>query len=391
MSAGGRGSPGDGPNDRLPARLPVIDVTDLYHPYQDPGDNFDLVAAFGLPEIDLRGVILDITEGFRSPSTPPAENLGEGTPVARDPGFIPVAQLNYIFNRNVPCAAAPFRPMTSPEDPLRDAPGFQQAGIELLLELLRKSAEPVDILVFCSCRAVAAAFNREPALLREKIKCLHLCAGTTSGEIFDVDWGARRRLPVREGSSGYLEWNVQLDPHAFVRLLTSGLPLALYPCATERGPFSMDAHNTYYALSDLSFIAKLHPRLQSYLAYAFHRTSRSDFLRAMDEPPQDLAPVLKLSHHIWETAVWLMVSGRKLVRREGRFRMLPSGEVRPSDEVIPNELRPCTLTVEASGRFHFTCTGGPSLTRIYQRGNPEENQRAYREALADLYQSFQPG
>ena len=40
---------------------PVIDVTDLYTPYQDPGDNFDLVAAYALPQIDLKAVILDAT------------------------------------------------------------------------------------------------------------------------------------------------------------------------------------------------------------------------------------------------------------------------------------------------------------------------------------------
>ena len=42
--------------------VPVIDVTDLYHPHQDVGDNFDVLAAYALPEIDLRAVILDCTE-----------------------------------------------------------------------------------------------------------------------------------------------------------------------------------------------------------------------------------------------------------------------------------------------------------------------------------------
>jgi hypothetical protein len=32
------------------ARTPVIDVTDLYHPYQDRRDIFDLVTAYALPE-----------------------------------------------------------------------------------------------------------------------------------------------------------------------------------------------------------------------------------------------------------------------------------------------------------------------------------------------------
>ena len=36
-------------------RIPVIDCTDLYHPHQDVGDNFDLVLPYALnEEIDLR-------------------------------------------------------------------------------------------------------------------------------------------------------------------------------------------------------------------------------------------------------------------------------------------------------------------------------------------------
>ena len=30
-------------------RVPLIDVTDLYHPHQDVGDNLDILAAYALP------------------------------------------------------------------------------------------------------------------------------------------------------------------------------------------------------------------------------------------------------------------------------------------------------------------------------------------------------
>ena len=49
-------------------KVPIIDVTDLYHPNMDVGDNFDLIAPYGLPEIDLRAVILDVDEYLRQPS-----------------------------------------------------------------------------------------------------------------------------------------------------------------------------------------------------------------------------------------------------------------------------------------------------------------------------------
>ena len=127
-------------------RRPVIDCTDLYHPPQDPGDNVDLVAAYALPEVDLQAVVLDVTERFRHDSP-------------RDPGFLPVTQLNLIFGRNVPCAVTPFAAMRNPEDRMLDAPGFEQAGIELLLETLRRSPEPVDIASFGSAKAVADSFT----------------------------------------------------------------------------------------------------------------------------------------------------------------------------------------------------------------------------------------
>ena len=87
------------------AKTPLIDITDLYHPHQDPGDNFDLIAAYALPEIDLRAVIFDTSGPFRQPvaDVPDFGYKDEGGP--REPGFIPVEQLNFLFGRAVPCAS----------------------------------------------------------------------------------------------------------------------------------------------------------------------------------------------------------------------------------------------------------------------------------------------
>jgi hypothetical protein len=37
--------------------VPLVDVTDLYHPYQDVGDNFDILAAYALPEVDPLAIV----------------------------------------------------------------------------------------------------------------------------------------------------------------------------------------------------------------------------------------------------------------------------------------------------------------------------------------------
>lgn len=353
--------------------VPVIDVTDLYHPHQDPGDNFDILAAYALPEIDLRAVILDCTEPFR-------KYRGPGQSDTRDPGFIPVWQLNYIFGRNVPCATSPFSPMKSPDDKMLDAPPFPQQGIELILKTLRESVAPVHVVSFGSARAVAVAYNREPDLFQKKLARVHLCAGATT--------------PT------FAEWNVKLDRQAIVCLLRSNLPIALYPCAANNArdtgygsadnAFSYDEHNCYWKLPDLQFIPKMAAPLRRYLEYAFSHSSRSDFLRAteVDGPPLD-ERLLAKEHYVWETAVWICLSGRKLVKRpDGTHRIIPSAHVQASDMVLPNELRPCTVSVRDDGHYEFHETTQPTNFSIYYRGEPRENEAALRDALPALYVSF---
>ena len=353
-------------------RVPVIDITDLYHPPQDPGDNFDLIAGYALPEIDLKAVVLDITGQFREPVAYLPEYNQYDREGPREPGLIPVAQLNYIFNRDVPCGVGPFERMRSPEDRMLDAPGYQQSGVELILKTLRESPRPVEIVSFGSARPLAVAYNRDPPLLRSKVRRIHLSAGASS--------------------TAYLEWNIMLDPHAAVRLLRSDLPIAIYPCATGAGPFAYGPHNSFWLLPNLEFVARMDPRLRRYLVYAFTRSTRPDFLRALEEDPpaEVMAAVAARRHNVWETATWMQAADRRLVRRvDGRYRILPAGEIQPADKILPGDLKPCRLEVRDDGKFTFSLASGGGF-RMYDRGDPSENERALREALPALYESFAP-
>ena len=357
--------------ESVPHRVPVIDCTDLYHPHQDVGDNFDLVAAYGLPEIDLRAVILDTTDRYRQAKAHHPDPAYRDPNGPRDPGFIPVLQLNYLFNRDVPCAVGPFQAMRSPEDRMLDLPRFQQLGVELLLRTLRQSTVPVDLLSFGSARPLAVAFNRDPELLRKKVRRIHLSAGTSSPD--------------------YLEWNVMLDQKAIVRLLRSDLPIAVYPCATSKGPFAYGPNNSYWKLPSLQFIQRMDPGLKNYLAFAFSRSNRMDFLHLLDESPSEpiLREVYSRPHNVWETAVWAQVAGRKIVRpADGEYRLVEAPKVLSTDKVLPNDLRPCRLDVRDDGRFRFQWSDRPTTTWMYDRGDPQENERALRQALPALYVGF---
>lgn len=353
--------------------VPVILVSDLYHPGQDVGDNFDIITPYALPQIDLRGVIFDVTQHFRSEPVPGA--------LLREPGFIPVTQLNYIFGREVPCACSPFTPMRSADDRMEDAPKFQQAGIELFFRLLRQSSEPVTVVSTGSCRLLAVAYNREPQLMRDKIEAIHLSAGASS--------------------DSFREWNIGLDTLAAYRLLSSDLRINLYPCATAEGPFDKGVNNTFWSLDDLNFVFEMSPALRNYAIYAFLHKNRTDFLNYL-EAPLDVSDQIAFRdyrvdrmygsggcHYVWETSLWQQAAGLVLAQRaDGTWRLIPLEELTPQDRPYDEGLEPVTISVNESGLFRFSPAERATNFRIYRRADPELHQRALREALPALYKSF---
>lgn len=344
-------------------KIPVIDVTDLYHPYQDPGDNVDLLTAYALPEIDLRAVILDATDSLRQVRY--RHPLFGEMAGPRDPGVIPVTQCNYLFGRRVPCGIGPFRPMRSPADRMEGLSPFYN-GVDLLLQTLRASRDKVHILCFGSARAIAVAFNREPELFSQQVEAVHLSAGS---------------------SGGFLEWNVELDVHAFVCLLRSGLPVYLYPCATEKGPFDYGEHNTYWRLSDPSFFAGMAPPLRRYLAYAFSKSREPDFLRVLEEGGWEEGILQAPPYHeIWETAIWMHTAGRKLYQAAEGFRYLPEEPGRIP--ALTEELLPVSLQVFDTGLFTFA-PARESEVRLYRRSLPEGLAGMLEDAYRSLYLSYE--
>ncbi|HEX2864749.1 MAG TPA: hypothetical protein VHN99_09285 [Deinococcales bacterium] len=349
-------------------RVPVIDLTDLYHPYQDVDDNLDLLLAFGLPDVNLLGVILDAHEPFRQPVADVRDRpaLWADPFGPREPGFVPVTQLNFVFDRQVPCACGPFTRMRSPGDAMLDATRFQQAGVNLLLRLLAVSPEPVHLLVQGSARPLAVALNREPDLVLEKVAAAHLVLGSANPD--------------------FLEWNVALDEHAARRVLDSPLKVNLFPPGGEKDPFTPERHNAYWRLASTDWMRGLDPRLRRYLAFAFSCSARVDYLRALevDDPPGTPDPFPD-GVHLWTTAAWMEITGRRLVKAgpDGEFRLerpRPGGP-----EPLPHALRPARLEWGEGGRFATRLDEGNGRLRVYDRGDPLANQAALNQAFPALH------
>lgn len=369
-------------------KIPVIVITDLYHPYQDPGDNLDLIMGFGLPDVDLKAVLLDITDAFRKP-TADHPTLWKDPRGPREAGIIPIEQLRYIFNKKIPYAMGPLSMMKSENDKMENLPNYEQEAIHMLMNILKESKEPIEILSFGSARILAVAYNRDPQLLKKKIRKIHLSAGTASNNYeLGSDVGANS-IPGGE-------WNVALDVFAFNRMLKSDLPIAVYPCAGKDGGFAKDCNNTYWKLPDMEFTKQMNPQLQQYLHFAFNQKLQYDFLKAMDPGYSADINLNKFPKpfHVWESAIWLNATQRVIIcTSEGEYRLVKKNAVGKKDRIIGNELRSCIFDeVRDDGRFRFSYTNQPSsgCKEIYYRSDLEENEKAFQKVIPELYISISP-
>jgi pyrimidine-specific ribonucleoside hydrolase len=337
--------------------IPLIHITDLYHPPQDPDDHIDLATVLALTEFDLKAVILDITRRFIDGSP--------GKDMPRDPGFVPVAQLGYISGRSIPVAAGPPDPLIDYNDDVHDRHMQEQAGIELLLEVLQSSADPVFISVVGSARVVAAAYNRAPDLLIEKTRAVLLNAGATSI---------------------HKDWNVQLDPAAYVTLWRSGLPIDWYPCASDKGGFdTLHPHNTCWHTDHRRLFKDLPDLLAGWFCHACTGSMRGDIIRALREQGYGAVweHVLSAKRNMWSTASLVLSAGRRLERTHSGWRFsASSGE--SQSRIIPMEVIPIDATVTDTGEVDWQYIKKASKYRLFKREPGGEFDAAMTEALNAL-------
>lgn len=340
---------------------PLIHITDLYHPPQDPDDHIDLATVMALPEFELKAVILDVTRRFLDGSP--------GKDMPRDPGFLPVVQLGYLTGRAIPVAVGPPDPLTSHHDDVRNRPAREQAGIELLMEVLRSSPEPVLISVVGSARVLAAAFNRAPSLLKEKTRAVILNAGATSL---------------------HKEWNVQLDPAAYRAVWRSGLPIDWYPCASDKGGFdTQHPHSTCWQTDQRKLFDNLPEPLAGWFCHAFSGSMRGDIIRALKEQGHGAVweHILSAKRTMWATASLILGAGRKLIHTSNGWRFSPSAGP-PGGESIPMELIPIEATVTDENEVEWGKTEEASKYRIFQREPGGEYATAMAEALNALLRTI---
>lgn len=173
-------------------KTPLIYLTDLYHPFNDPDDHFDLTALYALKQFDIKAIIIDCA----------LKN--------KIPGKIPIEQLNTIFKRDVPYYLGLKNTLKSPEDTGEDQPSNQD-GCKAILNILSQSDKKVTIIAVGSLRDVAAAYNRNPGLFETKVERLVIFAGEAR-------------------NTDFFEYNVTLDKNAFIQVMNNIPNIYWVPC-----------------------------------------------------------------------------------------------------------------------------------------------------------------
>lgn len=337
-------------------KIPVIYSTDLYQPPQDPDDHYDLALLASLPELDVRAVIFDNATAWRDAS--------------KEAAIGALSQISDITGRPVPPYAIGLREkLVSEWDKAENQPIESQKGVELIIHILRESKEKVVLFMVGSCRDFAVAFNREPDLLQKKVRAVYISAGN--------------------GPDGWqFEWNVGLDPQAYVCMMKSGLPIYWAPCFSqvnlrqatpedvEKGERS--TYNSYYVTPNQArMLALVSSKLKNYFAYALNKR-QGDPLVFLSQPVDSLP---QKARNMWSTASFLHAAGRKIYLQDGKYKAYSPEKANKLDvadkEVSVYRFQPIAITVNVASADSIVFKGNldapGSNIRVFRYINPKYN------------------
>lgn len=253
------------------AAIPLLYSTDMAHPYGDPDDQFDLAALFSIRKFDIKGVILDTRPNMQS----------------QKPGTAPLSQMIKITGRSVPYAIGLDSGFANRTDACINHAAQYQGGVNLILSQLRDATEKVTVVITGSCRDLAAAFNRDPQLLLDKVKVIYLNAGNGPDGIQD-------------------EHNVAVEPLAYQRLFESGLPIRWLPCRGTGG------YQTYYRANQQAIINAGILPVQKYFEYCLTKSTDDpiEYLSSSDQ-------IQKFSglRNMWSTVSFIEAAGLNIYNR----------------------------------------------------------------------------
>jgi hypothetical protein len=344
-------------------RIPVIYGTDLLYPHDDPDDYFDVATLFAMPELDVRAIVLD-----------------QGDRQAQRPGFRPVWQLNQLTGRNVPAAIGLRDKLTDPADQGRAQPPEFQNGVSLILSTLEHAEAPVAMAFVGSARDVVAAFNRRPDLFRAKVSRIVAFIGEAS-------------------NPGFTEWNVGLDPQAYIGLMRSGLPVYWVPCF-DGGEGQNHGHGSFWQIKQKEVLADAPPQLTQYFIDALWPAPNSAALSLLSQPPDPArrAELMAGDRNLWGAALLGFLSGRRIVPdasagagRTEKFVSVPPTDSRANQQPAERDIVGFSpVEISISDQAVVSYGAGPQSRKImrFEIRDLASFVRVVTSATADLLARF---
>ncbi len=335
---------------------PFLLVTDLYRPYNDPDDHWDLACVYALArrgDIELKGIIIDY---------PPAGQKDW------NPDLAAVAQMNRITSLSVPVVAGSPHPLKSRNDTQPYATESDLQGVKLILDTLRMSDRPVVITVTGSSRDVAVASRKAPELFATRCSGVYLNAGTGSPD---------KVLAAK------LEYNVTLDKVAYAAVFDLPCPVYWLPCfegtESDGGPL-VRAYASHYVFRQSEILPRLSPSVRNYFACMFGRYTDSNWLGYLTRTPEEtlLTEQAGKDRHMWCTAGLFHAAG---------YSVTPAGEALPpaaAQDAGIAEFEPIQVTCGEDGITQWRHDPQSKNRFVFHVRNRHDYQAATTRAMGTL-------
>lgn len=119
------------------------------------------------------------------------------------------------------------------------------------------------------------------------------------------------------GEPSHREYNVALDPHAFVRLMRAELPFFWIPCF-DGGVFTNNGHASFWRVRQRELLARTALPLQQYFDYML-RKKTDDPVACLSLPldPEEQTWLMEKDRDLWCGALLGLTVGRPL-RSQGK-------------------------------------------------------------------------
>jgi tRNA-Thr(GGU) m(6)t(6)A37 methyltransferase TsaA len=337
----------------------MIHVTDFFRPHNDPDDHWDLACVYALAQqgaVDLKGILIDF---------PPLERNAAYTP-----DVMAVAQMNFITGLHVPVAVGSPYPMASRHDTQPAARVSDHGGIQMVLDILETSTQPVVINVIGSCRDIAIAANKAPDLFRRKCAGIYLNAGTGSPD---------------QAKAAQLEYNVSLAPHSYAALFDVYCPVFWMPCFEEMasGKAVME-YGTHYSFRQDQILPDLSNRVQNFFLSMLSRRLDYAWLPPLTGPVDDalLMEFGAKDRHMWCTGGFFHAAGLTVTR---------SGEIIPLDQAggaAVLSFDPIRVSCSDKGVTQWTHDAQSKDRYIFHVRDMDQYQLAMVKGMKTLLQSL---